>query len=665
MAHSSRILSICLVKNEADVLGHCLAEAQRWSDRIFVFDNGSTDGTWELVQALASDVIVPWKRDDRPYNDGIRSLVFDHFRHEARAGDWWCKLDADEFYMTDPREFLAKVPQRHHVVWGLAVNFYLTRADLDTVDFAAGFEQVRPKIRHYRADSSEARFFRHRDKLVWPTENASWPLHMGVVHPEMIPFRHYQFRSPEQMLRRLETRRDAVERGYREYSVRVSFDWKDHLADPLKCQNTDDNGSITFDKTRFASTTHRAIAPTYGESGHAWQRDVAVTGVSVNNLMPPSDTSIPLAVTAGPPEIGPETVDAVRATVVITSRNRKDELARAIESALAQTIPAEIIVVDDGSTDGTAEFVKQTRFSTVRLEVREDSRGLIVRRNEAARIARGDVLFSIDDDATFSTRHVMEQTLEDLDVDQRIAAVAIPCVDVLKSDRPRQPLPDRDGVYVTSEYIGTAHAVLRDVFLSLGGYRELLVHQGEERDFCLRLLAAGHFVRLGTADPIHHFESPKRDLSRQDFFGRRNDVLYAWQNAPWRDLPIHLVGTTWNGVAIRRAMRPTRPNAAGTIARLRGCVSIRRHTSPGGRPIVFDGATTSSEGLHETRRGRRAAFETSDRKCGGDVTALATAASRDESSIERSMRVVVAHSGKQHAYRHALRCRQPVTSNAS
>ena len=58
------------------------------------------------------------------------------------------------------------------------------------------------------------------------------------------------------------------------------------------------------------------------------------------------------------------------ASVVITTKNRQDELRVAIQSALKQTAHVEIIVVDDGSTDSTAEMVRR-EFPGVRL-IRHD-----------------------------------------------------------------------------------------------------------------------------------------------------------------------------------------------------------------------------------------------------------------------------------------------------
>jgi glycosyltransferase involved in cell wall biosynthesis len=247
-------------------------------------------------------------------------------------------------------------------------------------------------------------------------------------------------------------------------------------------------------------------------------------------------------------------IQPLSASVVITTKNRKEELRNAIKSALAQTISLEVLVIDDGSTDGTAAMVR-SEFPTVRLDRSEASVGYIVQRNRAARLADGDIIFSLDDDAVFASSHTVVQTLQEFSHPQ-VGAVAIPYLEPHKSPMVHQQAPSYDGIFITDDFIGTAHALRKDVFLQLGGYRESLVHQGEEMDFCIRMLAAAYVVRLGRADAIHHLESPRRDFRRMDFYGRRNDILFAWHNVPWLHLPLHLLGTTLNGfVAAGRAGR--------------------------------------------------------------------------------------------------------------
>lgn len=236
----------------------------------------------------------------------------------------------------------------------------------------------------------------------------------------------------------------------------------------------------------------------------------------------------------------------MKSTVVITTKDRRDDLRRAITSAVCQTEPLEVIVLDDGSSDDTSEMVSH-EFPQVRLFRSESSIGLVAQRNRGANLALGDVIFSIDDDAEFSTPNVVAQTIREFS-HPSIGAVAIPYVEPKKSSICFQRAPDTRAVWITESFRGTAYAVKRDIFNQVGGFRTEIVHQGEELDFCIRLLAKQRFVRLGTGDPILHYEATRRDWRRMDFYGRRNDVLFAWRNVPLPYLPTHLIGTTINGL---------------------------------------------------------------------------------------------------------------------
>lgn len=101
-----------------------------------------------------------------------------------------------------------------------------------------------------------------------------------------------------------------------------------------------------------------------------------------------------------------------QATIVISTKNRKEELRRSIASALSQTIPLKVLVIDDGSSDGTTEMVRR-EFPEVEINQSKSSFGLIVQRNRGAKLAQTPIIISIDDDAVFSTPNVVEKTLRE------------------------------------------------------------------------------------------------------------------------------------------------------------------------------------------------------------------------------------------------------------
>jgi len=108
-----RIFGLMIAKNEVDIIGQCLRHALDHCDKIIVMDNMSTDGTWELVEALAAEFpnrIVPHCRIDMKFHDNLRAIGYNAFRHELSTTDWWLRLDADEFMNAHPAATLLARP---------------------------------------------------------------------------------------------------------------------------------------------------------------------------------------------------------------------------------------------------------------------------------------------------------------------------------------------------------------------------------------------------------------------------------------------------------------------------------------------------------------------------------------------------------------------------
>jgi hypothetical protein len=209
-----KIYSICCVRDENDIIRETLDCALEWSELIFVFDNGSIDGTWDTLQELAraNAKVQIVGRDNRAFSEELRGDIFESYRSAASPGDWWCRLDADEIYIDDPLDFLGRVPANYGFVRSATFNFYFTDVDLEEYkrDPPAWLKQpVQNRLKFYQNNWSEGRFVRHRRDLIW--KNYHWPLNRGRTFPEPIRLKHYQYRSPEQISRRLEIQQTLPE----------------------------------------------------------------------------------------------------------------------------------------------------------------------------------------------------------------------------------------------------------------------------------------------------------------------------------------------------------------------------------------------------------------------------------------------------------------------
>ncbi len=230
-----------------------------------------------------------------------------------------------------------------------------------------------------------------------------------------------------------------------------------------------------------------------------------------------------------------------RVTVVITTHNRCQDVIRAVESCLMQTESCEVLVYDDASIDLTSETLR-ARFPEIRVVHSEVRRGLIALRNQGFRDGQGEIVVSIDDDAFFTSADTLTQVVDMFDEYPQAAALALPFIEPYSARPTTPPLARATRM---RNFTGCSHAIRRHIALKLGGYSELLVHQGEERDLSIRLLDQGFEILCADTVPLIHLYSPQRDLSRVNYYGFRNTILFCWMRLPFPECLLRAVICTF------------------------------------------------------------------------------------------------------------------------
>ncbi|NEC68191.1 bifunctional polysaccharide deacetylase/glycosyltransferase family 2 protein [Streptomyces sp. SID9727] len=108
-------------------------------------------------------------------------------------------------------------------------------------------------------------------------------------------------------------------------------------------------------------------------------------------------------------------------TVLVPAYNEKKCIANTVRSLLASDYPVEVIVIDDGSTDGTADIVQRMRLPNVRV-VRQRNAGKPAALNNGIAHARNDIIVMMDGDTVFEPTTIRE--LVQPFGDPRVGAVA-------------------------------------------------------------------------------------------------------------------------------------------------------------------------------------------------------------------------------------------------
>jgi glycosyltransferase involved in cell wall biosynthesis len=164
-------------------------------------------------------------------------------------------------------------------------------------------------------------------------------------------------------------------------------------------------------------------------------------------------------------------------SVVIPSRNRWPLLRRAVATALAQDgVALEVVVVDDGSTDDSAERAEQLGDARVRV-LRRPHRGVAAARNAGIEAASAPWIALLDDDDVWAPDKSRRQLDALARRDAAVAYASAVVTDARLAFKRVLPAPDADRVVTSllgSNTIGTPSSVVarRDALLAIGGFDE-------------------------------------------------------------------------------------------------------------------------------------------------------------------------------------------------
>lgn len=221
-------------------------------------------------------------------------------------------------------------------------------------------------------------------------------------------------------------------------------------------------------------------------------------------------------------------------SVIICTRNGRARIGRCLQAAQAMNGGSyEIIVVDDGSDDGTGDLVAAD-FPGVRL-IRLAPSGLSAARNAGAAQARGDIFAFTDDDCEPDREWLLR--LQRVFATGRYAAVGGPNLppaprsweEAVVCAAPGAPshvmLDDEEAEHLP----GCNLAVTRAAFVEIGGFDPMFRTAGDDVDFCWRLREAGHRLGFAPGAFVWHWRRPsvRAFLRQQRGYGAAERLLIA------------------------------------------------------------------------------------------------------------------------------------------
>ena len=211
-------------------------------------------------------------------------------------------------------------------------------------------------------------------------------------------------------------------------------------------------------------------------------------------------------------------------SIIIPVYNKSHYIARTLQSVINQTYKDwEAIVIDDGSTDNSAEIINSITDPRIQF-YQQDNYGVSFTRNRGLHMAKGEFIALLDADDEWFPDYL--ETMMDLTAKHPNYSVFC----VAQKDRPIHTLPD--GISIITDYCKYPYIfwtgsllIKKEVYNVIGDFKTN-VQLGEDSDMWLRISCKYHTVYLNEAHVSHPYLT-ENNLSRT-FDTQKTIPLWIW-----------------------------------------------------------------------------------------------------------------------------------------
>jgi GT2 family glycosyltransferase len=215
-------------------------------------------------------------------------------------------------------------------------------------------------------------------------------------------------------------------------------------------------------------------------------------------------------------------------TILIITWNRKKDVLETVQSVYEQAYKNfEIIVVDNGSNDGTVDALSHD-YPNVRIVALDRNMGASVGRNKGIAVALGEIVFCLDSDASLD-RDALNNLIRKFQAEPGIGVINCKIVNAytkILDEGPGWVYSSKQKAQQHNEFLSFSFseggaAIRKEVFDKVGMFWDFLFFGCEGQEIALRVLNAGYKIIYFPESLVYHRASEQQKVSNKN-----KDYLY-------------------------------------------------------------------------------------------------------------------------------------------